>query len=154
MAPGVGPGDPGGGGDDLVGSNGLIGPNAVASLVSGMEREDRRENAEKKKAMFRNKVQLEQRRRYLYVVTFTFNDPRSFIDKEGSMQRALTVGGFEKKNVRQIKLNDYRGNECEVLFEDELVVDCEAIEEKSEKRETGNCKSRHAHDSTIVKDWK
>ena len=133
MPPGVGPGDPGGGGDDLVGSNGLIGPNAVASLVSGMEREDRRENAEKKKAMFRNKVQLEQRRRYLSkgnVVTFTFNDPRSFIDKEGSMQRALTVGGFEKKNVLQIKLNDYRGNECEVLFEEGLEVDCEAVEEK------------------------
>ena len=28
------------------------------------------------------------------------------------------------------------------------------VTEKSEKRETGNCKSRHAHDSTIVKDWK
>ena len=135
MPPGVGPGDPGGG-DDLVASNGLIGPNAVASLVSGMERDDRRENSEKKKAMFRNKVQHEQRRRYLSkgnIVTFTFNDPRSFIDKEGSMQRALTVGGFEKKNVLQMKLNDYRGNECEVLFEEDLEVDCEAVEEKLKK---------------------
>ena len=57
MPPGVGPGDPGGGGDDLVASNGLMGPNAVASLVSGMERDDRRENSEKKKAMFRKTMQ-------------------------------------------------------------------------------------------------
>ena len=124
------PGDPGGG---VNKENGVMGPNAVVAFVNGMERDDRRENSEKKKAMFRNKVQLEQRRRYLSkgnIVTFTFNDSRSFIDKEGSMQRALTVSGFEKKNVRQIKLNDYRGNECEVLFEDELVVDCEAIEDK------------------------
>lgn len=127
---GAGPGDPGGGGGE---EDGVIGPNAVASLVNGMERDDRRENVEKKKAMFRNKVQLEQRRRYLSkgnVVTFTFNDPKSFVDKEGCMQRALTVSGFVKKNVRQIKLNDYRGNECEVLFEDDLPVDCEAVEEK------------------------
>ena len=121
------PGDPGGGVNE---ENGVMGPNAVVAFVNGMERDDRRENSEKKKAMFRNKVQLEQRRRYLSkgnIVTFTFNDSRSFIDKEGSMQRALTVSGFEKKNVRQIKLNDYRGNECEVLFEDDLVVDCDAL---------------------------
>ena len=49
------PGDPCGGGGE---ENGVMGPNAVASLLNGMERDDRRENAEKKKAMFRNKVQL------------------------------------------------------------------------------------------------
>ena len=127
------PRDPGGGGGGGVGENGVIGNNALHVLVNELERDDRRENADKKKALFRNKVQLEQRRRFLSkgnVVTFTFNDPRSFVDKEGCMQRVLTIAGFEKKNVRQIKLNDYRGNECEVLFEDNLDVDCESVEEK------------------------
>ena len=110
---------------------------ATSELVHQLVREDRVKTASEKQKMFRNTMQLIERRKTGVkgnIVTFTFNERSGFIDKLGVMNNVLLVGGFVPANVVSIKINDFRSNECEVLFKDDVKVDCENVEDKLKKK--------------------
>ena len=140
-------GDQGGGGGEAsasvdqengsqVNNNGHLGPEGTRQLVDQMVRQDRRELAGDRQKMFKNQMQLIQRRKTASkgnIVTFVFNERNAFVDKQGAINNVLRVSGFTPSNVLSLKLNDFRNNECEVMFKDEVPVDCEVIEDKIRK---------------------
>ena len=83
-------------------------------------------------------MQLMQRRKTAskgnIAVTFMFNERNGFIDKKNVMNNVLQVSGFNPSDVLSVKMNDFRGNECEVMFKEEVKVDCEDIEDKIKKK--------------------
>lgn len=111
-------------------NNGQSGPEEVRQLVNEMERQDRRELAGDRKKMFANAMELMQRRKTASkgnIITFLFNERNAFIDKQSAINNVLRVSGFAPSNVLSLKLNDFRNNECEVMFKDDVAIDCEAI---------------------------
>ena len=119
-----------------VNNNGHLGPEGTRQLVDQMVRQDRRELAGDRQKMFKNQMQLIQRRKTASkgnIVTFVFNERNAFVDKQGAINNVLRVSGFTPSNVLSLKLNDFRNNECEVMFKDEVPVDCEVIEDKIRK---------------------
>lgn len=117
-------------------NNGHLGPEGTRQLVDQMVRQDRRELAGDRQKMFKNQMQLIQRRKTASkgnIVTFVFNERNAFIDKQGAINNVLRVSGFTPSNVLSLKLNDFRNNECEVMFKDDVPVDCEVIEDKIRK---------------------
>lgn len=117
-------------------NNGQSGPEEVRQLVNEMERQDRRELAGDRKKMFANAMELMQRRKTASkgnIITFLFNERNAFIDKQSAINNVLRVSGFAPSNVLSLKLNDFRNNECEVMFKDDVAIDCEEIEEKIRK---------------------
>lgn len=134
------PGGQGGGGQrqqqNNNGESGQSGPEEVRQLVNDMERQDRRELAGDRKKMYQNAMQLMQRRKTASrgnIVTFLFNDRNAFIDKQGVINNVLRMSGFTPSNVLSLKMNDFRNNECEVMFKDDVTIDCDEIEEKIRK---------------------
>ena len=128
-----GSGGQGGGEASQENNNGQLGPDATRQLVDQMVRQDRRELAGDRQKMFKNQMQLIQRRKTASkgnIVTFVFNERNAFIDKQGAINNVLRVSGFTPSNVLSLKLNDFRNNECEVMFKEEVTVDCEVIEDK------------------------
>ena len=119
-----------------VNNNGHLGPEGTRQLVESMVRQDRRELAGDRQKMFKNQMQLIQRRKTASkgnIVTFVFNERNAFVDRQGAVNNVLRVSGFTPSNVLSLKLNDFRNNECEVMFKDEVSVDCEVIEDKIRK---------------------
>ena len=120
-----------------VPGNGEHGQERLGEALDQMVREDRVKTASDKQKMFRNTMQLMQRRKTASkgnIVTFMFNERNGFIDKKNVMNNVLQVSGFKPSDVLSVKMNDFRGNECEVMFKEEVKVDCEDIEDKIKKK--------------------
>ena len=112
------------------------GPELTQGVVNELVRQDRKQLAADKQKMFKNQMELIQRRKSASkgnIVSFTFNERNSFINKQVAVNKVLQVSGFTPPQVLALKMNDFRSNEVEVLFKDEVKIDCEVIEEKIRK---------------------
>ena len=63
------------------------------------------------------------------IVTFLLSDARQGIEPD-EINKMLRVGGFKPNETVTIKINDFRANQVEVLFETGVVVDTCVVEEK------------------------
>ena len=84
-----------------------------------------KELAEKKKFFFQEKLFLEGKRKKMgkgNIVTFLLSDARQGIEPD-EINKMLRVGGFKPNETVTIKINDFRANQVEVLFETGVVVD-------------------------------
>ena len=120
-----------------VQANGELGPERLGEVLDQMVRDDRVKTASDRQKMFRNTMQLMQRRKTASkgnIMTFMFNERNGFIDKKNVMNNVLQVSGFNPSDVLSVKMNDFRGNECEVMFKEDVKVDCEDIEDKIKKK--------------------
>ena len=97
------------------------------------EGEDLKKLAQKKKAFFQMRLDLEGNRKRLgkgNIVTFLLN---SRIVEKSEVNKMLRVGGFTCGQVKGITLNSYRDNQVEVLFSDDVVIDVLKIEADCKK---------------------
>ena len=94
-------------------------------------REDQQARARQKSFIFKQKLMLEERRRKLgkgSIVTFLI-DPKTE-NKQPFMNNVLKTAGFKPSDVKSIKINEFRNNQIEVLFQDEVDINTERIENK------------------------
>ena len=138
--PGPGPGgggglDPGGGGPGPGGG----GPGAGVRDERQQWREraalQGKELADKKKFFFQEKLFLEGKRKKMgkgNIVTFLLSDARQGIEPD-EINKMLRVGGFKPSETVTIKINDFRANQVEVLFEPGVILDACVVEEKLRK---------------------
>ena len=113
------------------------GPEVTQQLANDLVRQDRKQLAGDKQKMFKNQMQLMNRRKTASkgnIVSFLFNERNAFINKQEAVNNVLMVSGFTPSNVLSLKLNDFRANECEVMFKDDVNIDCDVIEEKLKKK--------------------
>ena len=113
------------------------GPEVTQQLANELVRQDRKQLAGDKQKMFKNQMQLINRRKTASkgnIVSFLFNERNAFINKQEAVNNVLMVSGFTPSNVLSLKLNDFRANECEVMFKDDVNIDCDVIEEKLKKK--------------------
>ena len=113
------------------------GPEVTQQLANELVRQDRKQLAGDKQKMFKNQMQLMNRRKTASkgnIVSFLFNERNAFINKQEAVNNVLMVSGFTPSNVLSLKLNDFRANECEVMFKDDVNIDCDVIEEKLKKK--------------------
>ena len=108
--------------------------NAISAAAMAMVRDDRIVRAETSKFLFQQRLKMEEHRRQLAkgnILTFLL-DP-SVHEKKSFMNLVLRTAGFKIADVKGVKLNDYRGNQAEVLFDPEVKIDIEDIETKLNK---------------------
>ena len=94
-------------------------------------RDDQQARARQKSFIFKQKLMLEERRRKLgkgSIVTFLI-DPK-IESKQPFMNNVLKTAGFKPSDVKSIKINEFRNNQIEVLFQDEVLINIEMIENK------------------------
>ena len=97
-----------------VQANGELGPERLGEVLDQMVRDDRVKTASDRQKMFRNTMQLMQRRKTASkgnIMTFMFNERNGFIDKKNVMNNVLQVSGFNPSDVLSVKMNDFHGNE-------------------------------------------
>ena len=136
---GEGGGGGGGGSGLAAGSGGHVGQSDNESDINtaamSMLREDRIGRAEASKFLFQQRLKMEDKRRQLAkgnILTFLL-DPSILDSKKTFLNKVLRIAGFAISDVTGVKLNDYRGNQAEVLFKPEVKIDIEEIETKLNK---------------------
>ena len=77
-------------------------------------------------------------------MTFLLNNGNQGIEKS-DINKVLRIGGFTTEQVMAIKLNDFRANQAEVLFEDGVQIDTQVLEEKLKKEGTIVIVSKFQH---------
>ena len=93
---------------------------------------DLKKLAENKKAFYQMRLDLEGKRKNLgkgNILTFLINNNNEGIEKS-DVNKMLRCGGFQPAQVKGITLNDYRSNQVEVLFNDDLIIDTKEVEDK------------------------
>ena len=112
--------------------------NRISSDVNAFVRGDRLERREKQQAFFKRRITLDQKRRKLAegnIVQFELkasSDIRS--DKKSILNRMLSTCGFKKDEIVSVKINEFIGSKLEVLFQEDVIVDCLALEAKLHKK--------------------
>ena len=133
----TGQGDGGGGG----GVQGDEVRNSGVNMVDNMEsinrdsmvllRNDRRGQQATAKFLFKERLDMEQKRKLLAkgnIVTFLFESPVP--DKRSHMNVILRTAGFKTSDIKSLKLNEFRNNQAEILFEESVPINVEEIERK------------------------
>ena len=95
------------------------------------EGRDMKKEAQNKKFFFQQKLDLEGKRKQLgkgNMVTFLMEGNQGF--EKADMNKVLRVGGFTPDQILGIKLNDFRKNQVEVLFQTDVAVDTLLVEQK------------------------
>ena len=132
--PGGGNGNESGGGDVSINGNDRNYRQNMISKARKQGAELQREAA-KKKHYFQQKMTLEWKRKQLgkgNIVTFLMSESKQGIEPN-EVNKMLRVSGFTTEQVIAIKLCDFRANQIEVLFKDDVQVDILNIEEKLRK---------------------
>ena len=97
--------------------------NQVSADVNAMLRDDRIGNARLSKFIFQQRIKMEERRSMLAagnIVTYLLpeNKDNRIPDKRMYMNRVLKASGFRPTDVESVKINEYRGNQVEVLVKE------------------------------------
>ena len=64
------------------------------------------------------------------IVTFLLATDRNQGIEKNDFNKVLRCGGFTADQVLAIKLNDFRSNQAEVLFRNEVQIDTQVLEDK------------------------
>ena len=132
---GQGQGDGGGGGrvqGDVVrdgGGNIVDNMEAINRDATDLLRNDRRGQQATAKFLFKERLDMEQKRKILAkgnIVTFLFQSPVP--DKRSHMNLILRTAGFKTSDIESLKLNEFRNNQAEILFKKSVSIDVEKIE--------------------------
>ena len=129
-----------GGGGGLAGGNrvnnaqgeGVVdNPETINRGAVDLLRDDQRGRQATAKFLFNQRLRMEEKRRYLAkgnIVTFLFEN--TVVDRMSHMNRILRVAGFKAGDMKSIKLNEFRGNQAEVLFKQDVEIDLMKIDKK------------------------
>lgn len=124
----------GGGGGDVVQDsrgNAVDTRNAINADSLVLLRNDRRGQQATAKFLFQERIKMEEKRRLLAkgnIVTFLFET--SVPDRKSHMSVVLRTAGFKSTDVKGIKLNEFRTNQAEILFDKEVSINVDQIEKK------------------------
>ena len=110
---------------------------AVNRQAQEAEREARelKSQALKRKAYLQLKWDLDCNRKHLgkgNMINILINQQtqRVINDKKGNVNKMLRVSGFTTDDVVGITINEYRPNQVEVMFKDEIEIDINEMESK------------------------
>ena len=97
--------------------------NQVSADMNALLRDDRIGNARLSKFIFQQRIKMEERRSMLAagnIVTYLLpeNKDNRIPDKRMYMNRVLKASGFRPTDVESVKINEYRGNQVEVLVKE------------------------------------
>ena len=133
--------DPGGGGRRS---------NLAAQARS--EGTDLQREAARKKFFFQQKMELEGSRKKLgqgNIVTYLLADAKQGIELS-LVNKMLRVSGFSAEQVLALKINDFRSNQIEVLFKDEVQIDIQKVEEKIRNEGIDASVSKFSHTEEYI----
>ena len=113
---------------------GIIAVNRQAQ-VAEREARDLKSQAFKKKAYLQLKWDLDCNRKHLgkgNIVNILINDQNQRVVniEKKNINKMLRVSGFSVEDVLGITINEYRSNQVEVMFKDEVLVDTVDMENK------------------------
>ena len=133
--------DGGGGNDGTVSS--LVDQQQQAAIDNIEEhtrdviRDNQVEKRDKQQAFYKRKVILDQKRRQLAegnIIQFELNSKSKHLDKKSELNKMLLAAGFKFDNVLALKMNDFTNSKIEVQFNDDVKIDCDALEAKLFKK--------------------